>query len=272
MADTTKTVLITGTSSGIGKATAELFATRGWNVAATMRDTARSRFHPSNSLKTIPLDVTDEASVAAGVAETLETFGRIDAVVNNAGYGLVGPFEAQSDAQLRRQFDTNVFGMMNVTRAVLPHMRRRGDGRIINVASMAGRMTLPLYTAYCATKWSVDGFSEALAFELKGQNINVKIIEPGVFRTDFFSRSLEVAKKPGLTDYDAFVRNVLPNLRVWEERAPPPDKVAESIFTAATDFLPRLRYTPGSGFILGMRRFVPGMLYNRAVRRLLNAW
>ncbi len=104
--------------------------------------------------------------------------------------------------EIRRQFETNLFGVMNVTRAVLPHMRERQAGRIVNVASMAGRMTIPLYSAYCATKWALEGFSEALWLELRHQNIKVKIIEPGVIRTDFFERSQEVATKPGLTAYD----------------------------------------------------------------------
>lgn len=272
MAYERKTVLITGTSSGIGKVTAELFAARGWNVAATMRDPSRANFRDKVNIRVFQLDVTDEASVAEAVSATLAAFGGIDVIVNNAGYGLVGPFEAQSDAQLRRQFDTNVFGTMNVTRAVLPHMRERRRGRIVNVASMCGRMTLPLYTAYCATKWSVDGFSEALSFELSGLGIKVKIVEPGVFHTDFFSRSQEVAKKDGLADYDTFVANVLPNLAAGEQAAPPPDKVARAIYTAATDFWPRLRYTPGATFALAMRRYVPGALYVRGIRRYLNAW
>jgi NAD(P)-dependent dehydrogenase (short-subunit alcohol dehydrogenase family) len=272
MADRARTVLITGTSSGIGKLTAEHFEARGWNVAATMRDPAKAEFKPSNRLRVFQLDVTKPDTIASAIGATIDTFGSIDALVNNAGYGLIGPFEAQTDEQMRRQFDTNVFGMMSVTRAVLPHMRKRGKGRIINVASMCGRMTLPLYTAYCATKWSVDGFSEALAFELNGQNIKVKIIEPGVFHTDFFTRSQEVARKDGLTDYDPYVRNVLPNIMTWEKAAPPAGKVAEAIYTAATDRWPRLRYTPGSTFTLAARRFVPSMLYMRAIKRLLNAW
>ena len=272
MAVSAKTVLITGSSSGIGKLTAELFAARGWNVAATMRDPKQATFRTSNHLRAFQLDVTAPDTINAAVNATLDTFGGIDVVVNNAGYGLVGPFEAQSEMQIRRQFETNVFGTMNVTRAVLPHMRKRRSGRIINVASMCGRMTLPLYTAYCATKWSVDGFSEALSFELSGLGIKVKIIEPGVFHTDFFSRSQEVARTDGLTAYDAFVSNVLPNIEASEASAPPAGKVAETIYTAATDIWPRLRYTPGATFALSMRRYVPSALYVRGIRRLLNAW
>lgn len=269
------TVLITGASSGIGKTTALHFASNGWQVAATMRSPNKSPFtngssHPN--IRTYRLDVTDESSIAAAVNNAIGDFGHLDAVVNNAGYGLTGPFEAQSDEQMRRQFETNVFGVMNVTRAVIPHMRERRQGRIINVASICGRMTLPLYTAYCSTKWAVEGFSEALAFELSQFNIKVKIIEPGVFRTEFFDRSQEVARKADLPAYDAFVATVHPNLEAWEKTAPPPDAVARAIFTAATDRLPRMRYSPGGTAVLALRRLIPGALYVRGIRRLMDAW
>jgi short-subunit dehydrogenase len=162
--------------------------------------------------------------------------------------------------------------MMNVTRAVLPQMRARKAGRIVNVASICGRMTLPLYTAYCSTKWAVEGFSEALAFEVSQFNIKVKIIEPGVFRTEFFDRSQELARNADLTDYDSFVGTVQPNMEGWEKAAPPPDAVARAIWSAANDRLPRLRYSPRGAAVLAARRFVPGALYVRGVRRLLDAW
>ncbi len=159
-----KTVLITGASSGIGKATAELFAERGWNVAATMRSPNESDLaSKSQAIRLFRLDVTDPSSIETCVSDVIAEFGGIDVVVNNAGYGLVGPFEAQTDAQIRRQFETNLFGVMNVTRAVLPHMRERRAGRIVNVASIAGRMTIPLYSAYCSTKWALEGLGSALA-------------------------------------------------------------------------------------------------------------
>jgi NAD(P)-dependent dehydrogenase (short-subunit alcohol dehydrogenase family) len=268
-----KCVLITGASTGIGRVTAEFFAARGWNVAATMRSPERSDLgeHHAN-IRLVRLDVTDPASVEAAVAETIGAFGAIDVVVNNAGYGLVGPFEAQSDEQLRRQFDTNVFGMMNVIRAVLPHMRERKSGRIINVASIGGRMSLPLYSAYCSTKWAVEGFSEALSYELRQHNIKIKIIEPGFIKTDFFDRSLEIASRPGLTAYDEFVANVAPNIKAWHEAAAGPEVVARSIWRAANSIWPRLRYHPAGNLAILGRTLIPGQLYVRLLRRLLNAW
>lgn len=268
-----KTVLITGASSGIGRATAKMFADRGWTVAATMRKPETSDLASvSPRIRLFKLDVTDEASVQAAVADVVAQCGQIDVLVNNAGYGLMGPFEAQTDAQIRRQFDTNLFGVMNVTRAVLPHMRGRKQGRIVNVGSAAGRLTLPLYSAYCASKWALDGFSEALWLELRHQNIKVKIIEPGMIKTDFFDRSLELATKPGLTAYDDFIAAVMPNLKAWEEAGAEPEVVARSIWRASTGFWPQLRYHPNATLAVWARSWGPSQLAVRVVRRLFNAW
>lgn len=267
-----KTVLITGASVGIGRATATLFAERGWTVAATMRRPEESDLASvSDRIRLFPLDVTDDASVEAAIERVIAECGPIDVVVNNAGYGLLGPFEAQTDAQIRRQFETNLFGVMNVIRAALPHMRARKQGRIVNVGSAAGRMTLPLYSAYCATKWALDGFSEALWLELRQHNIKVKIIEPGMVKTEFFDRR-EVATKPGLTDYDTFVEAVMPNLQTWEETGAEPEVVARAIWKASTSFWPRLRYQPNAQFAVWPRGWIPGHLYVRVIRRLMNAW
>lgn len=268
-----KTVLITGASSGIGRATAELFASRGWTVAATMRTPEKSDLATvSDRIKLFKLDVTDQASVDQAVQDILARCGTIDVVVNNAGYGLMGPFEAQTDAQIRRQFECNVFGVLNVIRAVLPHMRERQQGRIVNVGSAAGRISLPLYSMYSATKWALEGFSEGLWLELRQHNIKVKIIEPGMIKTDFFERSREVATKPGLTAYDEFVGLVSPNLKAWEEAGAEADVVARSIWRASTSIWPRLRYQPNAKLAVWARGWVPGQLYVRVIRRLFNAW
>lgn len=268
-----KTVLITGASSGIGRATALLFASKGWTVAATMRSPETSDLaSQSSNIKLFKLDVTDQASVDAAVRDVLAQYGTIDVLVNNAGYGLMGPFEAQTDAQIRRQFETNVFGVMNVTRAVLPHMRGRKEGRIVNVGSAAGRLTIPLYSMYSATKWALEGFSEGLWLELRQHNIKVKIIEPGMIKTDFFERSREVATKQGLTDYDAFTEAVMPNIKAWEDAGAEPDLVARSIWHASTSIWPRLRYQPNAKLVVWSRGWAPGQLAVRIVRRLFNAW
>ena len=268
-----KTVLITGASSGIGRATAELFAARGWTVAATMRTPEASDLgRASDRILLLPLDVTDKASVEAAVKETIGRCGAIDVVVNNAGYGLMGPFEAQGEDQIRRQLETNLFGVMTVTRAVLPHMRERKQGRIVNVGSAAGRMGFPLYSTYCAAKWGLEGFSEALWLELRQHNIKVKIIEPGMVRTDFFDRSREVASKPGLAAYDDFIARVRPNIKAWEDAGCAPEVVARSIWRASTSIWPRLRYQPNAMLAVWPRGWVPGHFHVRILRRLFDAW
>src|SRR5215216_677679 len=182
-----KTILITGASTGIGKATALLFQQRGWKVAATMRSPEKADdLKGLNNLACIRLDVTDISSIRQAITDVISQFGSIDAVVNNAGYGMVGPFEASTVEQVERQFATNVFGLMNVTRELLPHFRARGAGTFINISSMGGRITFPLYSVYHATKWAVEGFSESLQFELRQLNIKVKIVEPGPIKTDFY--------------------------------------------------------------------------------------
>lgn len=268
-----KTVLITGASSGIGQATALYFAERGWNVAATMRSPDKSDLGNSHPrIRTFRLDVTDDASIATAIAEATNAFGRIDVLVNNAGYGLMGPFEALTDAQIRRQFETNVFGLMAVTRAILPLMRDQGGGRIVNVASVAGRVSVPLYSVYCATKWAVEGFSESLWLETRRHNIKIKIIEPGFIRTDFFERSKDIASKPDLTAYDSYAADVTPNLKAWEDAAPGPEVVARAIWRASNTIWPRLRYQPNGWFPVFGRHLIPTWLYVRITRRLFNAW
>jgi NADP-dependent 3-hydroxy acid dehydrogenase YdfG len=184
-----KVVLITGASSGIGKETAKLFQAKNWKVAATMRSPEKAEdLQKIVDLECLRLDVTDIESIKSAIAETLDKFGRIDAVVNNAGYGLIGPFEAATPEQIEKQFQTNVFGLMNVYREVLPYFREQRRGFIVNVASVGGRVTFPLYSLYHATKWAVEGFSESLQYELEQFNIRVKIIEPGPIKTDFYGR------------------------------------------------------------------------------------
>jgi NAD(P)-dependent dehydrogenase (short-subunit alcohol dehydrogenase family) len=267
------TVLITGASRGIGETTARHFHARGWSVAATMRQPANSRLQPDARLKIYPLDVTDPASIAATLPAIVADFDRIDVLVNNAGLCLVGALEELTPEDDRQLVETNILGAMNMIRAVLPHMRAAGGGRIVNISSMCGGMTLPLYSGYCASKWGLEGLSESLAFELRQHQIKIKIVEPAVFRTGSFAGQLaHRAQRPQHPAYEAFVAKVMPNIAKWESAAPGPEPVADAIWRAATDWWPRLRYRVGSALILGARGFVPGALYVRVVRRLLNAW
>lgn len=263
-----KVVLITGASSGIGKETAKLFQTKNWKVAATMRAPEKADdLRNIVDVECIRLDVTDVDSIKSAIAETINKFGRIDAVINNAGFAVVGPFEAATQEQIDQQFRTNVFGVMNVCREILPVFREQKRGTIVNVASMGGRITFPLYSLYHATKWAVEGFSEALQFEVKEFNIKVKIIEPGPIKTDFYDRSQSITKKEGLSAYDNFVARALPNLQKAGENGPDGSLVAQVIYDAVTDDSWRMRYPANSRFILAARRLLPDSLFLPLVRR-----
>ncbi len=241
-----KTILITGSSSGFGKTTAQYFARRGWNVVATMR-----RPGEEHELAQLPdvlvarLDVQDRASIAAAIEAGIGCFGRIDALVNNAGFGLFGLFEAAPPEKAAEQFDVNVFGVMNVTREILPHFRSNHGGTILNIGSGAGVFALPMLSLYCASKFALEGFTEALSYELASQNITVKMIEPGgVVSTKFGQRSgAEAAQNAMLPDYDKFVAHtnaVFAGLRA--SRVATEADVAKVIYEAATDGKEQLRY------------------------------
>jgi NAD(P)-dependent dehydrogenase (short-subunit alcohol dehydrogenase family) len=224
---------------------------------------------PHGRITIYALDVTEERSIASAVADVRAAFGRIDVLVNNAGYGLVGPFEAMDDTQIRRQFDTNVFGLMAMTRAVLPGMREQGGGTIVNVASVGGRLTFPYYSIYHATKWAVEGFSESLVAELREFGIRVKIIEPGPIKTEFYGRSEDQPAKERLGPYAARFGRVYTRMKRIGTRAKGPEVVARAIVKAATDTTFRLRFMPNGAAILAARRIFGPALYLRGVRRVL---
>jgi NAD(P)-dependent dehydrogenase (short-subunit alcohol dehydrogenase family) len=264
-----KTVLITGASTGIGYATVQQFQKRGWNVVATMRSPEKvTDLHGLENVLCLRLDVTDPESIQSAVEKALQTFPGIDGLVNNAGYGLIGPFEACTPEQIQRQFQTNVFGLMEVTRALLPHFRQRQSGVIINVASVGGRIAFPLYSLYHATKWAVEGFSESLRYELESFNIRVKIIEPGPIKTDFYTRSPDMAKLPGLTAYEKIVSTVIPSLKKVGETGSPPEATAAVIYQAATDNSQRLRYPAGgkADQIMLLRKLLPDAVFSQIIR------
>lgn len=265
-----KVILVTGSSAGIGKETVKLFQSKNWKVAATMRspETAEDLARIAD-VECFRLDVTDADSIRSAIASALEKFGRIDAIVNNAGYGLVGAFEAASDEQIRRQFETNVFGLMNVTREVLPYFREQKRGVIVNVASVGGRITFPLYSLYHATKWAVEGFSESLQYELEQFNVRIKIVEPGPIKTEFYDRSADVTKKDGLTAYDSFIDRVMPRMLKAGADAPDGRVVAETIWQAVTDGSARLRYNINTKGMLLARRFLPESLFFRVIKGAL---
>jgi NAD(P)-dependent dehydrogenase (short-subunit alcohol dehydrogenase family) len=244
----TRTVLITGCSTGFGEATTRLFAARGWNVVATMRrpEAGAALAALGDNVLVTRLDVQDRASIDAAVAEAITRFGRIDVLVNNAGFGLFGVFEAASPEKIQEQFDVNVFGVMDVTRAVLPHFRANRSGTIVNISSGAGVFTLPMISLYCASKFALEGFSEALSYELASVGIAVKIVEPGgVTKTSFGERSAaEAGISADLPDYRPFLEKAMETfagLRAARADSTS-EEVAEVIYTAATDGTDQLRY------------------------------
>ena len=241
-----KTLLITGASSGIGKATAKLFHENGWNVVATMRSPEKEEeLSRLPNLLVTRLDVTDSASIASAVQSALDRFGRIDALVNNAGYGAYGPLEAFSMEDIRRQFDTNVTGLLEVTKAVLPHFRTQCSGLVINISSIGGKMAFPRGTLYHGTKFAVEGLSEALHYELEPIGIRVKIVEPGAIATDFGGRSLHFANDESLVEYQETVGKLMSGFETALSRSSPASVVAEVIWNAVTDGTDALRYTAG---------------------------
>ena len=244
-----QTVLITGASSGIGKASANLFADRGWNVVATMRnpddggDLARN-----DHVLVTRLDLLDSKSITTAVEEGIDRFGGIDVLVNNAGYGAYGPLEATPMDVIRRQFDVNLFGLIETIVAVLPGMRARASGVIVNVSSVGGRVTYPLGSLYHGSKWAVEGLSEALHYELAVLGIRVKLIEPGGVNTDFGGRSFVFTHDPNLTDYQPLVDAAVAAMEAGTPSGnQEPEDVAEVIFAAATDESARLRFISGDG-------------------------
>jgi NAD(P)-dependent dehydrogenase (short-subunit alcohol dehydrogenase family) len=241
-----QTVLITGCSSGIGEATARYFAARGWNVAATMRNPAASHeLKDVANIRLIALDVTDKASIEKAVAEVLAAFGRIDALVNNAGYGLFGPFELASEEAIERQFKTNVFGLFDVTRAVLPTMRAQRSGVIVNISSIGGLTTFPMNSLYHATKFALIGFSESLGFELAPFGIKVKIVAPGGVDTDFAGRSLATTFSDDSHPYADAVAKVVAAFRAPRSGRSTSEYLAENIYAAVTDGTGKTRYVVG---------------------------
>ena len=251
-----KTILITGASSGIGKATAIYFQQQGWNVIATMRSPEKER--ELNSLENVQLeklDVLDLASIDQAIENGISRFGKIDAILNNAGYGAYGPLESFPRENIIKQFNTNVIGLMDVTKAIIPHFRANKDGVIVNISSIAGQMTFALGSLYHGTKYAVEGISESLHYEMKEIGIKVKIVEPGFIATDFGGRSFDF--QAGEIEAYKGLSNAL--MKQWQNpnnTVSPPGLVAAVIYEAVTDGRNQLRYRAGddANFILDSRK------------------
>ena len=241
------TILITGSSSGIGKATANLFHEKGWNVVATMRTPEKEQeLTALDNVLVTRLDVLDQESIEQAVGAGIEEFGKIDVLMNNAGYGAYGPLEAFPIEKICRQFDTNVIGLLAVTKAVLPHFRADKSGTIVNISSIGGKITFPLGTLYHGTKFAVEGLSEALHYELEAIGVKMKIVEPGAIATDFGGRSFDFTNDESMPEYQGTVQKLMKTFgEVMGDAASPSSVVAEVIWTAVTDGTKTLRYTAG---------------------------
>lgn len=241
-----KTVLITGASSGFGKASATLFQNQGWNVIAGMRSPEKVQdLKESENLLLVKLDVTDLQSIKKSVEQGIKKFKTIDVLINSAGYGLMGVFESSDETQIQKQFEVNVFGLMNMTKAVLPIMRKQQSGVIINISSFGGVTAGAFASLYNSSKFAVEGFSEALHFELSSFGISVKIVEPGSVATNF-RKGMEMIQNT-IEDYNPELAAFIPKFTKRTEHLvkATTEEVAETIFEAATDNQSKLRYSIG---------------------------
>jgi NAD(P)-dependent dehydrogenase (short-subunit alcohol dehydrogenase family) len=261
---TSRAVLITGCSSGIGWATAERLARRGWTVYATARDVEAVAPLEALGCRLLPLDVTEEDSMRAAVEEVERMEGAVGVLVNNAGYSQSGAVEEVPMDQVRRQFETNVFGLVRLCQLVLPGMRRQGSGKIVNLSSMGGRLTFPGGGFYHASKYAVEALSDALRFEVRGFGVEVVVVEPGLIRTGF-ARTAVGSMGEGSGPYAGFEAGVARTTRENYERGPlaalggGPEAVAETIERAISAARPRARYTvtPSARVLISARRLLP---------------
>ena len=268
-------VLITGCSTGIGRATAGRLAARGWRVYATARDLGKIEDLADRGCVVLPLDVTDEASMRAAVGEVERREGAVGGLVNNAGYSQSGAVEGVPMEKVRRQFEANVFGLVRMCQLVLPGMRRQGGGRIVNISSMGGRLTFPGGGHYHATKYAVEALSDALRFEVAGFGVGVVVVEPGLIRTRFADAATGSMEGDPAKDgpYASFNAAVAKAVRDNYERGPflrlggGPETVAATIERAITADSPRARYavTPSAHLFIGLRRLLPDRAWDALV-------
>lgn len=240
----TKTIFITGASSGLGKATAIIFANNGWNVIATMRNPEKEKeLSEIKNISILKLDVNNAQQIKEATQKSIE-IGKIDVVFNNAGYGLAGPFEGASDEQIVQQINTNLLGVMRVTQSFIPHFRENKGGTFITTTSIGGLLALPFNSVYHATKWALEGWSESLSFELKPFGIKVKTVSPGGIITDFASRSLVMTQHPAYDDQIAQVMTIFADPERAKDYSTA-EQIAQDVWEAATDNKSQLRYTAG---------------------------
>src|SRR5947209_3392707 len=258
--------LVTGASSGIGTAASVALVEAGFEVVGTSRNA--SGVTQRDGVTLLDLDVTSDESVSTVVRRVNERFGRLDVLVNNAGTGAAGAAEESSVAQAQRVFDINFFGVIRLTRAVLPHMRAQGRGRIINISSVLGLVPAPYMAVYAATKHAIEGYSESVDHEVRAHGVRVLLVEPAYTKTGFEANAVQPdAPLPVYAEQRQVFDRVLASAM---EGGDDPTTVARSIVAAATDSKPKLRYTAGSTArrVSALRRFVPAWAFDRQIRKL----
>jgi NAD(P)-dependent dehydrogenase (short-subunit alcohol dehydrogenase family) len=268
---TGNTVLITGCASGMGEAAARLLVDKGWRVFATSRNADDLASLAARGCETIDLTVGDESSMTAAVNAVVARAGRIDALVNNAGFSLSGALETLPIDQVRRQFDTNVFGLLRMCQLVLPHMRKAGSGRIVNISSMGGTLTFPGGGAYHASKYAVEALSDALRFEVAGFGIQVVVVQPGIIRTGFAEAAMPASDSG---PYGAFNAAVAAATRDVYEKGMlarlggDADDVARVIERALTTRRPKARYhvSASATMMINQRRLMSDGLWDAFLR------
>ncbi|WP_029947380.1 oxidoreductase [Leifsonia aquatica] len=268
-----RVAIVTGASSGIGGSAALELAELGFTVYAAARRVERMEHLRASGIRPISLDVTDEASLTAAVARIIEVEGRIDVLVNNAGYGSFGSVEEVPLDEGRRQFDVNLFGAIRLTQLVIPHMRKQRSGRIINVTSIGGKIYTPLGAWYHGTKFALEGMSDVLRAELKPFGIDVVVIEPGAIKTEWSGIAAQsVLDVSGSGPYEKTARRLAAQLTgAMTDRASDPAVIGKAIVMAATTRRPKTRYAVGSGarLILTLRRLLSDRTFDRLISRTM---
>ncbi|MBX7057869.1 MAG: SDR family oxidoreductase [Leptospirales bacterium] len=259
----TKTILITGATSGIGQACAERLAKRGHRVFGTGRS-VRSAMESKAGVTLLPMDVNSDASVRSAIAEIEKDSGRLDVLVNNAGYAVMGAVEDTSMEEARQQMETNFFGALRLCQAVLPIMRRQRSGTIVNISSLAGVLGLPFSGLYSASKFALEGMSESLRWEVKGAGIRVVLIEPGDFNTQLPAHRRFSSDRSGGAYREALAK-FKANQDRDEAKAPSPEAVARLLARIVESRSVRLRYTvgmPGQTIVAPLKKLLPGRLFD----------
>lgn len=258
-----KTIFITGVNSGFGEATVRLFADKGWNVAGTVRQNKYlSMFREYKNVKLYKLDVTNFDEVGNIATQVIRDFKKVAVVVNNAGYCLMGPLEMSSMQQIKNQYETNVFGLLAVTKAFIPHFRQKTDGMFINIASSSALFNYPFASAYGSSKWAVRGISESLGIELSPFNIEVKSIYPGTHATKIFTKIEEAKHDQAIQFYKKYLNNFF-SAQTAIDSVTTPDNIAKEIYKATTNRKGPLNIPSGGDakFLLFLKRILPERVF-----------